>query len=235
MENPLSQYRVLNGSHLKLIAVIAMFIDHFAMILGDALPVLQMPILASYTLYFCMRKIGRLAFPLFCFLLTEGFVHTGNRLRYCSNLLAFALLSELPYNIIHSGNLLYPNAQNIFFTLLLGLLVLCLLESPWQLGYKLLILLPGVLLVPYLNVSYGRNGVLLILLIYALRQRPLLRGLLSLPLLSGGYAAWLAFIPISLYNGKRGFIRGKALKYAFYAFYPAHLLLLYGIRLLLTR
>ena len=235
METTLSKCRVLNGSHLKLIAVITMFIDHTALILQDALPVLQTPILASFTLYYCMRKIGRLAFPLFCFLLTEGFVHTRSRLRYCGNLLAFAIITEIPYNIVHSGKLLYPSAQNVFFTLLLGLLVLWLLETPLKNSYKVLILFPGVVLLSFLHISYGRTGVLLVVFLYFLRQQPILRWLLCLPFLSGGYAAWLSFVPISLYNGERGFIRGKVLKYAFYAFYPLHLLLLYGIKLLLIR
>lgn len=233
METTLTKYRILNGSHLKLIAVITMFIDHFALILEDALPILQMPIFASFTLFYCMRRIGRLAFPLFCFLLTEGFVHTRSRLRYCGNLLAFALLSEIPYNNIISGNLLHPSTQNIYFTLLLGVLALWLLESPLKTGYKALILFPGIVLIPYLHVTYGPTGVLLIVLLYTLRQQPLLRALLALPFLSGGYAAWLAFVPMSLYNGQRGFIRGKVLKYAFYIFYPLHLLLLYGLKLLI--
>lgn len=234
METTLSKCRVLNGSHLKMIAVITMFIDHTAMIFQDTLPVLQMPILASFTLYYCMRKIGRLAFPLFCFLLTEGFVHTRSRLRYCGNLLAFAIITEIPYNIVHGGKLLYPTAQNVFFTLLLGVLVLWLLETPLKNSHKALILFPGVVLLSFLHIPYGRTGVLLVLLLYLLRQQPLLRGLLCLPFLSGGYAAWLSLIPISLYNGERGFIRGKVLKYAFYAFYPLHLLLLYGVKLLLV-
>lgn len=235
METTLTEYRILNGSHLKLIAVIAMLIDHIGVILGNSLPFLQIPVFHSITLYYCMRKIGRLAFPLFCFLLTEGFVHTHNRLRYGCNLLLFALISEIPYNLMHSGKLLHWGHQNIYFTLLIGFLMLWLLESDQKPLYKLLILFPGLVLIPYLHMDYGRNGILLIILLYALRQQSVLRALLSLPFLSGGYAAWLAFVPISLYNGQRGFIRGTVLKYAFYAFYPIHILLLYGIKLLLAR
>lgn len=235
METLLTKYRVLNGSHLKLIAVVAMLIDHMGVIWGSSLPFLQVPLLATITPYYCMRRIGRLAFPLFCFLLTEGFVHTRNRMTYGCNLLAFALISELPYNLMHSGKLLHLGAQNIYFTLLLGFLALWLLESNLQLSCKVSILIPGMLVLPYLHIDYGQKGVLLIILLYALRQQGLLRALLSLPFLSGGYAAWLAFVPISLYNGQRGFIRGKVLKYAFYAFYPVHILLLYGVKLLLAR
>lgn len=236
MENTtlLSGCRCLNGSHLKLIAIVCMLIDHTAVILGPTLDLFQTSLFSSFTVYSLMRKVGRLAFPLFCFLLTEGFIHTKSRLKYGCRLLAFALLSEIPFNLMHNGTLLYPGAQNIYFTLLLGFLVLCLLESSLPEVYKLLILVPGVVLVSFLHVDYGTTGVLLILLMYLLREQKLMRSLLALPFLSGGYAAWCAFVFIGLYNGKRGFISGKVLKYAFYVFYPAHILLLYGIRYLLT-
>lgn len=231
----LAKYQFLNGSHLKLIAVITMLIDHTALILLPCLPVLQIPLFAEYTVYAVLRKIGRLAFPLFCFLLAEGFYYTKNRLHYGRNLLIFALISELPYNLMKSGRLFYPNAQNIYFTLLLGFCILWLLNSPWKLYWKLPILVLIILFSPYLRAGYGRDGILLIVLLYALREKRLVSSLLALPLLSGGIAAWAAFVPIGMYNGKRGFISGKWLKYAFYIFYPVHILLLYGVRLLLAR
>ena len=233
--NTLSQYQFLNGSHLKLLAVITMLIDHIALVLTPCLPILQATLFAQFTVYGIMRKIGRLAFPLFCFLLAEGFYYTKNRLHYGRNLLIFALISELPYNLMKCGRLFYPDAQNIYITLLLGFCVLWLLDSPWKLYWKLPILVLIVLFAPHLRAGYGREGILLIVLLYALREKRLASSLLALPLLSGGVAAWAAFVPIGLYNGKRGFISGNLLKYAFYAFYPAHMLLLYGIRLMLSR
>lgn len=231
----LPNYKVLNGSHLKLLAILTMLIDHTAVILSGCVPFLRTPVFGTtYTVFFLMRKVGRLALPLFCFLLTEGFVHTKSRVKYGCNLLIFALISELPYNLMHGGKLINWGAQNVFFTLFFGFLALWLLESPLRIQYKALILVPCIVFLPYLHADYSRNGVLLIILLYTFRENALLRGILSLPLLSGGVAAWCAFLPITMYNGKRGFITGKVLKYAFYAFYPLHILVLYGIKLLLT-
>ena len=166
-------------------------------------------------------------------MLAEGFFYTKSKLKYGLNLLIFAFISEIPYNLMRGNTLFSVAYQNIYFTLFLGFCALWVLESPWKILWKLLILVPGVLLLPYLHIDYGRNGVLLIVLLYMLRENRLVSALLSLPLLSGGFAAWAAFVPMGMYNGKRGFIRGKVLKYAFYAFYPVHILLLLGIRYIL--
>lgn len=222
--------RILNGSYLKLIAVIAMLIDHAALIFAFSAGALHRPLFGtSYTLYWAMRQIGRLAFPLFCFLLAEGFVHTKNRLKYGLSLLIFAVISEIPFDLMLSGGFLDFRHQNVYFTLLIGFLLLWLLDSSCKNWLKIAITVAAVLVVPYCYVDYGRSGVLLILLMYALREQKLVRAVLSLPLLSGGYAAWLALVPIGLYNGQRGFVSGKFLKYAFYAFYPVHILALLAI------
>ena len=134
---------------------------------------------------------------------------------------------------MRSGTLLSMDYQNIYFTLFLGFCALCVLDCPLKTHWKVLILVPFAMLLPYLHTDYGRNGVLLIVLLYMLRENRLVASLLALPLLSGGFAAWVAFVPVGLYNGKRGFIRGNILKYAFYAFYPVHILLLLGIRYIL--
>lgn len=229
----LQKLQILDGSILKLLAVVTMFIDHAALILLPCIPALRVPLFAGCTAYTLLRKIGRLAFPLFCFLLAEGFFHSKDRLRYSLRLMMFALISELPFNLMVSGRLFFPDSQNVYFTLFLGVCALWVLTSDLKIHWKLLILVPGLVLLPYLHTDYGRNGVLLIVLLYLLREKPLASCLVSFPLLSGGFAAWLAFVPMGMYNGKRGFITGNALKYAFYAFYPVHMLLLLGIRYLL--
>ena len=229
----LQKLQILDGSWLKLLAVVTMFIDHAALILLPCFPILRTPLFAGYTIYKVLRKVGRLAFPLFCFLLAEGFFHTKSKLKYGLNLLIFAFLSEIPYDLMRSGTVFSLQYQNIYFTLFLGFCALWVLESPLKIHWKVLILVPLAILLPYLHIDYGRNGVLLIVLLYVLRENRLVASLLALPLLSGGFAAWAAFIPVGLYNGKRGFIRGKVLKYAFYCFYPVHILLLLGIRYIL--
>ncbi len=229
----LQKLQILDGSMLKLLAVVTMFIDHAALILLPCFPALGTPLFAGYTAYALLRKVGRLAFPLFCFLLAEGFFYTKNRLKYGLNLLIFAFISEIPYNLMRGGSLFSVDYQNIYFTLFLGFCALWVLDCGLKIHWKVLILVPMAVLLPYLHTDYGRNGVLLIVLLYVLRENRLVASLLALPLLSGGFAAWAAFVPMGMYNGNRGFIRGKVLKYAFYAFYPVHILLLLGIRYIL--
>lgn len=69
-----------------------------------------------------MTHLGRLAFPIFAFQAAEGYYHTSNFKQYCKRLLAFALISELPFNLMVGGRWLYPFHQNVMFTLLLGLI-----------------------------------------------------------------------------------------------------------------
>lgn len=229
---------IFSGSVLKLIAVIAMLVDHTALVLRDVFPALTVPLLTVFgkelTLYFLLRRIGRLAFPIYCFLIAEGFAHTRNRLRYLAQLLLFALLSEIPFNLILSGTLLYPGGQNVFFTLFFGGLMIFLYEYAQEDFRKAVWMLLVLMVAAVANADYGLKGVALILLIYVFRSKPTLQVVLSYPLLSGGIAAFAAFLPIHLYNGQRGFIRSKVLKYAFYVFYPAHMLILTLIRSLLT-
>ena len=87
-----------------------------------------------------------------------------------------------------------------------------------------------VIISMYLKSDYGMNGALVILLIYILRERPAAQAILSYPLWPGGYAALAAFLPINLYNGQRGFIKSRSAKYAFYLFYPVHMLVLALLR-----
>lgn len=129
----------VSGTALKIIALIAMFIDHFAAIfisdyLEKAIPpdLSQEEYVALFNadpslsqlnlLLVVMRLIGRFGFPLFAFLLVEGFEHTRSVRKYVLNMLVFALISELPFNLGFSSKLFYPGYQNVFFTLLLGLL-----------------------------------------------------------------------------------------------------------------
>lgn len=224
---------VFSGSVLKLLAILTMLIDHGSLILAQEVEWLGMTISLpgrSVTVYYLLRRIGRLAFPLFCFLLVEGFVHTRSRKRYAAGLLLFALISEVPWNYMVGGRCIYPAKQNVYFTLFLGVVLLCILAweaSDWKRG---LCLVGLYVLVRLLHVDYGVNGVLLIGLLYVLRVQRLSRTLFAFPMLSGGLAALCAFVPINMYNGERGFIKGKVLKYVFYLFYPLHIIVLLLIK-----
>ena len=226
------KYHVFSGSLLKCLAMICMLIDHTAVVLiSRSTIVLFHWGGSSVTLYAMMRKIGRLAFPIFAFLLVEGFLHTRNRKRYGISLLLFALISEIPWNLEHTGTIFYEK-QNVFFTLFLGYMGLCAYEYfQGQICRQVLSVFSLYLLTMFMKSDYGLTGFGFIILMYAVREQKLLRAVLGCCFLSSTWVGGLAFIPISLYNGKRGFIRSPILKYAFYAFYPVHILVLYYIKL----
>lgn len=228
------RFRILSGSMLKLIAMISMLIDHTAFILAPVLPFMKESLFTiggtSITLYWIMRKIGRIAFPIFCFLITEGYTHTRNKIKYGLNLLIFAVISEIPFNVMY-GELFTLKYQNVFFTLFLGLLLIYLLENISNQFTKAILMAIVVGISMKINCDYGLKGVLLILLIYLLRSNPVPQIILSYPLLSAnGFVSLAAYLPINLYNGERGFIKSGILKYSFYVFYPLHILILVLIK-----
>lgn len=226
------RFQVLSGSMLKVIAICAMLIDHVAaFLLYDNKIVLFTLFGRSVGLYHIMRYVGRIAFPLFAFLVVEGYLHTSNKKKYGIHLLVFALISELPWNLVHTGDWTYSN-QNIFFTLLLGYLAVCVFEH--FRGKEQVLLLVAILCFSIVfDADYGLGGVCLILFLYVLREHALLQALFGICTLSNGWAVGLAFVPINLYNQKRGFIRGRLAKYAFYAVYPVHLFIFYLVKLIL--
>ena len=103
----LNSFRILSGSALKLLAVVSMLIDHLAAFYWYNVPALQAVWFTighmAFTPLILMRIFGRIAFPLFAFLIVEGFVHTRSRKRYGLNLAIFALISEIPWNLVHTG------------------------------------------------------------------------------------------------------------------------------------
>ena len=226
-----ARWKILDGSALKVLAVIAMIADHTASaLLGDTSIILFRLGTWIIDLYDLMRMVGRISFPLFAFLLVEGFEHTRSVKRYAGNLLLFALASEIPWNLEHSGTLLY-GGQNVMFTLLFGLLGLWVIRDYQGSREKKAAALLGLLALSVVfRADYGCAGFGFILMLYLLRDQKLLQAVVGCCFLPDRWVAGLAFLPISLYNGKRGFIRGKPMKYAFYLVYPLHLLVLFWIR-----
>ena len=227
----LEKMKILDGSALKLIAMLTMLIDHAASVLVRYMDAPLFTALGhTVQMYTVMRMIGRLSFPIYAFLLVEGFLHTSSPKNYARDLLGFALISEIPWNLVHSGSLFYGQ-QNVMFTLLLGLLGIWVIRDLREDHKKQALFLLGLLAASIiLRADFGCAGFGFILLLYLLRETPLCRAVVGTCFFSGAWYAGLAFIPIGMYNGKRGFIQGKAMKYAFYAFYPLHLFILFALR-----
>ena len=225
----MEKWKCLSGSTLKLLAVVCMLIDHLAAFLWVDNPAFREVLFTFHarpiTPYFLCRAVGRIAFPLFAFLIVEGFQHTHSRKHYAFNLLIFALLSEIPWNLVHGG-WLCPR-QNVLFTLLLGCLGLCALER-WKDNAKYLALsIIGLFVVSiFLRADYGYVGFAFILMLYVLRGCAPVQAVVGCAMLPTHLIAGLSFIPINLYNGRRGFIHGPVGKYLFYSFYPLHLLVI---------
>lgn len=226
-----NKYKILSGSTLKLIACISMLADHLAKFYFtkfDWANVVWFSIAGrSISLSQLMIMFGRFAFPLFVFLLVEGFLHTSNRRKYGLNLIILALISEIPFNLMQGHNLMFSK-QNVMFTLLLGYLAMCSLEyfknKP---VISLVLLLVMFFISRYFQADYRTAGFIFILLMYGLRKERVVRTVACPVLLQMKLMVFLSLLLTCLYNEKRGFIKTPFLKYCFYAFYPVHMLLIY--------
>lgn len=229
-----------SGSVLKWIAIVIMFLDHAGASLLEvfALNIYGNSPLAGQidNLYFwyevdqILRIIGRTAFPIFCFLLVEGAVHTHNPGKYLFRLAVFAAVSEIPFDLALHNQMIFWANQNVFFTLLSGLLVIQVFQRYPAEGWKgMLALAVMAVAAEVCGTDYGAIGVVVIAVMYLLRERPLAACILSLILLTLLNRMELysipAFLAMALYNGTRG----RQPKYFFYAFYPVHLLLLWAV------
>lgn len=237
MANQSKSFHGLSGSTLKLIAIVTMLIDHTGATVISAIQrhpaIVADPKLSALwqQIYNVSRDIGRIAFPIFCFLLVEGFLHTRDVWKYARRLLLFALISEVPFDIALKGGWYYPGKQNVYFTLLLGLLVLIGIRWITDNGLRnlFLALIPialGMYIALKIDTDYNYKGVFLIAVLYLMRSNRLYQCVGGAASTAWEVPAPLAFIPVYLYNGERGL----KLKYLFYWFYPAHLMILYVLK-----
>ena len=223
----LAKIPTFSGSVLKIIAIVSMVIDHCAYFLMDN----------NSTLYGAMRCVGRIAFPVFAFLIAEGFAYTHNRKRYFTRLLVFAVISEVSWYLLNGAD----GTHNVMFTLALGVVALAVLE---KLKENSVLCGIAILSIAYLatwsGVDYEWRGILMILVFNLLRNQNdnlpfpygrMMQLLCAFPLMMhyGSIGALLACMTIFLYDGARGFIKGNVAKYGFYAFYPVHLLLIWCV------
>ena len=182
------------------------------------------------------RYIGRISFPIFAFLIVEGFVHTSNFKKYIGRILIFGILSEIPFNLLVSGKVFDLEHQNVFFKFAIGLIMLHFIEKNTASVLNNGFLIMGILFSVILRTDYSIYGIGLIYIFYVFRySKVTMLGFASLvSLISGGVQrfAMLSTIPMALYNGERGpkVFDKKYVKYMFYAFYPIHIIILVFIR-----
>lgn len=216
---------------LKIIAIITMFIDH----LGYSI----------YGKFSYFNYIGRLAFPIFAFGISEGYIHTKSKKNYLMRLFIFAMVSQVPFMFFRS---IYTKgfALNIFFTLLIGLIAIIGYEQCKNKYIGILLISCLALTANALKTDYGYFGVLIIFIFHIFKDKKILMNLsfivlcllkyLPLYISNSFYYAYillfictvLSLIFINLYNGKKG----HDVKYLLYSFYPAHLIFLYVFNLL---
>ena len=145
--------KYLSSNALKIIACICMLTDHVGVILADN--------------NYYMRAAGRIAFPIFAFLIVQGMFYTSDIRKYLIRLGMFAIVSEIPFDLALHDTVWYPGAQNIFFTLTSGLFAIYALDSRGPFGkWKVEIALTAALLAEFLRFDYGMAGVGIIILFY---------------------------------------------------------------------
>lgn len=223
--------RGLSQETLKVIACVTMLLDHIGAIF-----------VSGYTL----RIIGRIAFPIFCFLMAEGAYYTKNPRKYALRLVIGALLSEIPFDLAFRRGLTLQT-QSVMLTLLLGFLAIEAIQKTDNGLIKLTITAIGFLLGQLFKTDYGGYGVLLIILLSQTRGQWWLQTVLvaavawmmnsvKIPVFGMKIPiemfALLAMVPIGLYSGRKS-SNNKAVQWAFYLFYPVHLTVLVVIRYLI--
>lgn len=210
----------MNVLTLKLIALTTMIVDHYGAIFHGNI--------------MAFRMIGRLAFPIYCFLLVEGYFHSSNIKKYAKRLFIFALISEVPFDLAFYGKLGFQH-QNIFFTLFLGLMAIYFMENKvTKYNYsKNTVIIVACILSILLAVDYNIVGIIYILSFYFTRSYVKNKKFIIIAItmfivnLSPSFIqqfSILALILLYFYNGKLG-PKNKFLQILFYAAYPLHLFL----------
>ncbi len=217
----------MTSTMLKIIALVTMIVDHTGAIF--------------FPQYRIFRIIGRIAFPIYCFLLIEGYNHTKDIKKYGLRLLLFAFISEIPFDYAFYGKIGFTH-QNIFFTLTLGLIFIYMIDRYFKTNPFIAVfgMLLAVFLSEFLHTDYGMLGMIYILIFYIASKingfSKIVFIFLALYIFSATlsfgiqYYAVLSVFFIAAYNGKKG-SSGQLMKYGFYAAYPLHLFILYLIQL----
>lgn len=204
--------------------------------------------------------VGRLAYPIFAFMVAEGYQHTRNLRRYLLRMLAGAILAEIPFNLMYNGSLFYPFHQNVLWTFLISLLLIALIEkckSRFKPALSILLAV-GLAILGYIvgyaaMVDYYGVGILMVLTFYFFRKRNWKNRLCQLVCLYilnvrllGGYYYAVPLFGFEIEVVQQGFallslipiwlyqgkqgFHNKVFQYFCYGFYPVHMLLLYIVQ-----
>lgn len=243
--------RSIGFSHnfLAGVAMFTMLIDHIALTLirngklfGYNDTLYEMAIAQEegkmwLTLYTIMRMVGRISFPIFTFLIVEGFRKTNNLFKYILRLLVLAIVSEIPYDLMVFNEVFTVRSlevQNVVFTYVIGLVMLIVVRYMYAFP-TVLTILPAIIagfLTHLLKTDYAELGIILMYIFYIFRHDLNLMCIITIVLTFiysfqnyYGVAA-LSVIFIYLYDGTKGDIDFRRFRYIFY---PLHMLILYGI------
>lgn len=220
----------LSNSSLKMIAISMMLLDHISTIVlttENLFAVPYMPIIAD-----SFHFLGRMAFPIFAFLIVEGFYHTSNLKKYMGRLLAFAFISEIPYDFAFVSSFFDPMLQNVFFTLFIGLITVYFVDrykGSTIIQFAVVFIFSIISL--FVKCDYEIIGIVMMVMFYIYREDK--RALAAVMLVIFSFFAivynnwmylgvFLSMPLILMYNGEKG----NSLKYVFYGFYPVHLIVL---------
>ena len=245
MDSSASKNFELTAAVLHMIAMTLMLMDH---LWATLLPAREW-----------LTCAGRVAFPIFAFMAVEGYFHTRSFKKYILRMLLFAVLSEIPFDLMYGGTWFYPVHQNVLWTFLLGLLGVWLMEQVRKKGktwmYLLvcvLVVLAGLVLGTFCMVDYYGVGVLTVFVFYFLHGRKwwcFLGQLAALYWLNVELLGGLMY-PVQLLGMEfelcqqglallalipiwlyrgRQGYHSKPFQYICYAFYPVHMLLLVAV------
>ncbi|WP_311480510.1 TraX family protein [uncultured Anaerococcus sp.] len=223
----------INGAQLKYIAFASMFIDHFNKAIITPFLTGTGPMVIITTIF---DILGRIAFPIFAFMVVEGFFKTKSRWSYLRNLLIFAVISEIPYDMFQSAEFVNTWSQNILWGLALGLFTIMVIDRlkdyikkrPLWIFVSLLIVALSSLGSMLISSDYEYYAIIIIYLYYLFYDKRLVASGLGYLVIIKEIYAILGFATVLLYNGEKG----KQNKIFNYLFYPVHLLIFGIIRMI---
>lgn len=224
----------LNGNQLKIIAMISMLLDHIGVVFFPDVMI--------------WRYMGRIAFPIYAYMIAEGCKYTRNRKRYLGMISVMALIFQIVYFVFMDGSIYQGILVNFSLSICAIYAIDSFIKNKNTLNRILMVIAIGTILLIYVGlpiilkdygfaIDYNIWGLLLPILVYfvpgkVLRALAIAIFLVIMTLVSGKVWQWWSLLTIPLfllYNGERG---SKKLKYLFYVFYPLHLVILYGIAIL---